>query len=71
MCPYDIASTAIGAGAVTAGQACSILGTTLCTEVITGAPELDGDPAGLTIALGPAERYLRAFPSLAGGEVVK
>jgi erythritol kinase len=71
MCPYDIASTAIGAGAVTAGQACSILGTTLCTEVMTGAPELDGDPAGLTIALGPAERYLRAFPSLAGGEVVK
>lgn len=71
MCPYDIASTAIGAGAVARGQACSILGTTLCTEVMTTAPELDGDPAGLTIALGRDERYLRAFPSLAGGGVVQ
>ena len=32
---YDIASTAIGVGAVSGGQACSILGTTLCTEVVT------------------------------------
>ncbi|MBU2667349.1 carbohydrate kinase [Actinoplanes bogorensis] len=69
MGPYDIVATAIGAGAVAAGQACSILGTTLCTEVMTTGPELDGEAAGLTIAL--SDRYLRAFPSLAGGEVVQ
>ena len=71
MSPYDIASTAIGAGAVTAGQACSILGTTLCTEIMTATPELDQAASGLTIALGPGQLYLRAFPSLVGGEVVQ
>ena len=42
----------IGVGAVAPGQACSILGTTLCTEVVADEPRLDGDPAGLTVALG-------------------
>ena len=35
---YDIASTAIGAGAVGSGQACSILGTTFCTETVAEDP---------------------------------
>lgn len=38
LAPYDIASTAIGVGAVSAGQACTILGTTLCTEVVATDP---------------------------------
>ncbi|TDC04614.1 carbohydrate kinase [Nonomuraea longispora] len=69
MAPYDIASTALGAGAVSPGQACGILGTTLCTEVIVGSPDLDGDPTGITIALPGG--YLRAFPTFAGTEVVQ
>lgn len=68
---YDIASTAIGVGAVRAGQACSILGTTLCTEVVADEVQLGDDPAGLTVALGLAGRYLRAFPTFAGGEVIQ
>lgn len=71
MAPYDIATTAIGVGAVQAGQACSILGTTLCTEVVTTTPDLGVEPAGLTIAFGVENRYLRAFPTLAGGEVIQ
>ncbi|MFC4908236.1 FGGY family carbohydrate kinase [Actinomadura gamaensis] len=71
LAPYDIASTAFGAGATETGQACVILGTTLCTETIIDAPVLDGEPSGLTVALGLAGgRYLRAFPTLAGGQVV-
>ncbi|MEV0615492.1 FGGY-family carbohydrate kinase [Nonomuraea sp. NPDC050404] len=69
MAPYDIASTALGAGAVEAGQACGILGTTLCTEVVVGSPDLDGEPTGITIALPGG--YLRAFPTFAGTEVVQ
>ncbi|TDE40516.1 carbohydrate kinase [Nonomuraea mesophila] len=69
MAPYDIAATALGAGAVSPGQACGILGTTLCTEVIVGSPDLDGDPTGITIALPGG--YLRAFPTFAGTEVVQ
>ncbi|MCK2212657.1 carbohydrate kinase [Actinomadura sp. ATCC 31491] len=69
MAPYDIVTTALGAGAVTAGQACAILGTTLCTEVVTGEPALDGPPTGITIAMPGG--YLRAFPTFAGTEVVQ
>ncbi|TYB52222.1 carbohydrate kinase [Nonomuraea sp. PA05] len=69
MAPYDIASTALGAGAVAPGQACGILGTTLCTEVVVGSPDLEGEPIGITIALPGG--YLRAFPTFAGTEVVQ
>ena len=70
LAPYDIASTAIGVGAVDTGQACTILGTTLCTETVVDGPRLTGDPSGLTVAMGLPGRYLRAFPTLAGGQVV-
>ncbi|MFI0479789.1 FGGY family carbohydrate kinase [Actinomadura sp. 9N215] len=70
LAPYDIASTAIGVGAVGAGQACTILGTTLCTETVVDAPRLTGEPSGLTVAMGLPGRYLRAFPTLAGSQVV-
>jgi xylulokinase len=69
MAPYDIAATALGAGAVRAGQACGILGTTLCTEVIVDSADLEGEPIGITIALTGG--YLRAFPTFAGTEVVQ
>jgi sugar (pentulose or hexulose) kinase len=70
LAPYDIASTAIGAGATAPGQACGILGTTLCTEVMTERVDTDGPPSGFTIAIGVERRYLRAYPSLAGTEVI-
>ncbi|MFC5182533.1 FGGY-family carbohydrate kinase [Actinomadura harenae] len=71
LAPYDVASTAFGAGATESGQACVILGTTVCTETIVDAPALDGEPTGLTLPLGLAGgRYLRSFPTLSGGQVV-
>lgn len=70
MAPYDIASTAIGAGAVAVGQACTILGTTLCTEVVRDEVDTSGEPSGLTIAFGAAGHVLRAYPTLAGTEVL-
>jgi xylulokinase len=70
MSPYDVASTAIGVGAVSDGQACSILGTTVCTEVVMNRVNLEGEPSGLTLPFGPPGLYLRAFPTLAGSEVI-
>ncbi|MBV8816656.1 MAG: carbohydrate kinase [Verrucomicrobia bacterium] len=70
MSPYDVASTAIGVGAVTDGQACSILGTTICTEVVMNHVNLEGEPSGLTLPFGPPGLYLRSFPTLAGTEVI-
>lgn len=75
MAPYDVASTAIGAGAVVTGSACTILGTTLCTEVVRDAVDTSGEPAGLTVALDSTTanrtgRVLRVHPTLAGTEVI-
>lgn len=70
MAPYDIAASAIGAGVIDSGQAISILGTTLCTEVVAAAPDGTGEPTGLTIPLGVDSRYLRALPTLAGTQVL-
>ncbi|MEU1819023.1 FGGY-family carbohydrate kinase [Streptomyces roseifaciens] len=70
MAPYDIAATARGAGVVDPGQACGILGTTLCTEIVTRHVDTTGEPCGINIAYGGRERVLRAFPTLSGTEVL-
>ncbi len=46
MAPFDIPATAIGIGAVAPGQACTILGTTLASQVTMDAVDTDGTPAG-------------------------
>lgn len=69
LAPYDICATAIGAGAVTVGQACCILGTTLATEVVTDRVVTD-HRVGITVTLGAPGRYLRAFPTMSGGDVL-
>ncbi|MFB1044853.1 FGGY family carbohydrate kinase [Streptomyces chrestomyceticus] len=70
MAPYDIAATARGVGVVNPGQACSILGTTLCTEIVRTTVDTTGEPSGITIAYRGRERVLRAFPTLNGAEVL-
>ncbi|MEU6674934.1 FGGY-family carbohydrate kinase [Streptomyces sp. NPDC046925] len=70
MSPYDIAATARGVGVVNPGQACSILGTTLCTEIVRTDVDTSGEPSGINIAYRGRERVLRAFPTLNGAEVL-
>ncbi|MEV6110198.1 FGGY-family carbohydrate kinase [Streptomyces sp. NPDC051940] len=69
LAPYDICATAIGAGAVTAGAACTILGTTLCTEIVTDTVRTD-EAVGITVPLGVPGRYLRAFPTMSGTDAL-
>ncbi|WP_052863315.1 FGGY-family carbohydrate kinase [Streptomyces niger] len=70
MAPYDIAATARGIGVVNPGQACAVLGTTLCAEVVRTAVDTAGEPSGINIAYRGRERVLRAFPTLSGTEVL-
>jgi erythritol kinase len=70
MAPFDLAATAIGCGAVDSGQACSILGTTLSTEVVTDRVDTEGPAAGMTVAMGAPDRYLRAFAAMSGTDVI-
>ncbi len=70
MAPYDIACTAYGAGAARAGEACIILGTTLCPEVLTASPDLPVTPMGTALALSD-NLFLRAMPTLTGCEALE
>jgi len=69
MAPYDIVTTAYGCGTVRPGQACVILGTTICTETITSSIDLKAAYAGTTIVLDDG-LYLRAMPTLTGCEAL-
>ncbi|GAA0526363.1 carbohydrate kinase [Saccharopolyspora subtropica] len=68
---YDVVSTAIGAGVTEPGQVCTILGTTLCTEVISDDPRLDREPVGMSLRTPMPGRWMLASPTLAGTEVVE
>ncbi|WJL96991.1 FGGY family carbohydrate kinase [Microbacterium sp. ET2] len=70
LAPYDVLSTAVGGGCVATGSAFCILGTTLCTGIITEAPDTQGAPTGLTLLGIDGSRATRVFPTLAGTEVV-
>jgi xylulokinase len=66
----DASDSSIPSSPVIGANSHSILGTTLCTEVVTEEVELGTEPAGVTVALGLPGKYLRAFPTFAGGELV-
>jgi erythritol kinase (D-erythritol 1-phosphate-forming) len=68
--PYDVVATATGSGATAVGDAFCILGTTLCTGVLTSGADTTGAPAGLTLRGAPGEPIVRAFPTLAGTGVI-
>lgn len=69
MAPYDIVSTAHGAGCTDPGQGCVILGTTICAEVITDHFAMQA--SGTTIALQQTGYVLHAMPTLTGCEALE
>jgi erythritol kinase (D-erythritol 1-phosphate-forming) len=68
---YDVISTAIGSGTTQPGQACTILGTTICTEVLSESPQLDRAPIGMSLRTPMPDRWMLAYATLAGTEVVE
>ncbi len=70
MAPYDIVTTAYGSGAAHVGQACVILGTTICAEVLQPSFDRQADPMGTTLPLYDG-LYLRAMPTLTGCEALE
>ncbi|GAA4620200.1 FGGY family carbohydrate kinase [Saccharopolyspora hordei] len=68
---YDVVSTAIGAGVTEPGQACTILGTTICTEVISDSPRLERTPVGMSLRTPEPGRWMLASATLSGTEVVE
>lgn len=56
---YDISASAIGVGAIADGDACSILGTALISEVVIDTPNILPLYVGFTIPLGAPGRWVR------------
>lgn len=70
LAPYDVVATAAGGGSVEPGSAFCILGTTLCTGVVTETVDTSGTPGGLTLRVSESGPLVRAFPTLAGTGVL-
>lgn len=70
LAPYDVVSSAIGVGAIRPGDAAAILGTTMCITAATAAPDLTPPRGGMSLPVGPPGRWLRAYATLAGTEVL-
>lgn len=70
LAPYDVVATAAGGGTVLDGAAFCILGTTLCTGVVTSAVDTTGPAAGLSLRVSNGGPVIRAYPTLAGTGVV-
>lgn len=70
LAPFDIPVTAIGIGAVRPGQACTILGTTLSTDIVLDRFDPDSTPAGMTLPSGVPGTYIKSLAAMAGVEIV-
>ena len=70
LAPYDVVATAAGGGTVDSGAAFCILGTTLCTGVVTEHADTSGVASGLTLRIAGDGPFIRAYPTLAGTGVV-
>lgn len=68
--PYDVVATATGTGVVAPGQAFAVLGTTLCVGVVRSDPGLSRAPNGMTLPGTRDGRWLIAYATMAGTEVL-
>jgi erythritol kinase (D-erythritol 1-phosphate-forming) len=78
--PYDVVAAALGMGATEVGEVCSILGTTLCTEVVLEKPRILQRPSGSHLCLTGSRtssgdirvssRWLQAFATLSGTDLM-
>jgi len=70
LAPYDVVTTAIGTGTTRMGSAFAVLGTTLCIGVVTDDPMLDRTPNGMTLPGVTPDRWLIAYATMTGTEVL-
>ena len=68
--PYDVVATATGTGVVAPGQAFGVLGTTLCVGAVRDDPLLSRPPNGMTLPGTRPDRWLIAYATMAGTEVL-
>jgi sugar (pentulose or hexulose) kinase len=62
--PFDVAASALGAGVVAPGDACSVLGTAGVHEVVVSAPVLAPENMGYNMCHAPAGMSFRLLPTM-------
>lgn len=70
LAPYDVPATAVGTGTVQSSQGFAVLGTTLCVGVVADNPMLARTPNGMTLPGVTADRWLIAYATMTGTEVL-
>ncbi len=71
LAPYDVPATAVGTGVTEVGNAFAVLGTTLCVGVVADNPQLSRPPNGMTLPGASPGRWLIAYATLVGTEVLE
>jgi len=62
--PFDVAASALGAGAIQPGDACSVLGTAGVHQIVAQKPLMEPANLGYHIAYVPADRLMRLLPTM-------
>jgi len=62
--PFDVAASALGAGAIVAGDACCVMGTAGINQVIADRPVMEPANLGYNICYVPQGNYLRLLPTM-------
>jgi erythritol kinase (D-erythritol 1-phosphate-forming) len=62
--PFDVAASALGAGAIDAGDACSVMGTAGVHQIVTERPVLEPANLGYNMCYVPADRLMRLLPTM-------
>lgn len=65
----DVASVALGAGVKNNGDACIIVGTTLCNEIVHGREQVNFEN-GMIVCHIPEGKYMTVMPTLSGSSTI-
>lgn len=71
LAPFDIPVTAIGIGAIDPGQACTILGTTLSSDIVLDHFDPQATPVGMTLPSGVPGTFVKSVAAMAGVETLR
>lgn len=67
----DVVATIFGAGVVQSGDGCAILGTTLCSEILIGAEQVDvTDRSGSALCSILPDKFVRVMAALSGNSTI-
>lgn len=64
--PFDLPACAMGAGVNQTGDGLITIGTTLACQVLTDQVDTAGEPAGMTLCMPYAGRWMRAMAAMVG-----